>query len=77
MNPDAIFGTLAFLAIVSWLAVEFLGLVLWWRKLMRKLGMTEDASHESVDVTVRSMDDWPYAATRNARQHGNGNGGKP
>jgi hypothetical protein len=78
MNPDAIFGTLAFLAIAAWIGVEFVGLVMWWRKLMRKLGMYEDDSHESVDVTVRQMEDWPYAATRNASQHRNlPPGGKP
>lgn len=73
---EAIFGSFAFFAILAWIAVEFLGFILWLRAGLRRIGFMPPDGHDSVDVTVRSMDEWPYAATRNASQHRNGNGGK-
>ena len=76
MNWDAIFGSFAFFAFFAWVGVEFLGFVIWIRLAMRKLGISPaELQHDSVGMTVRSMDEWPYAATRNASQHRNGNGG--
>jgi hypothetical protein len=70
-----VFGILAGFAILAWILVEFVGLIFWWVKLMDKLGMhdnTENKNIESVNAMVAQMDDWPYAATRNASQHRNG-----
>jgi hypothetical protein len=74
MTRDAVFGSIAFLAFVAWVGVEFVGLVFWFTKLMHKLGMYEDESiaSSSVDTTLAQMDEWPYAATRNASIHRNG-----
>jgi hypothetical protein len=66
VRTDAILGTFMFLAFVAWVLVEFLGLMYFLSRLFAKLGMSD--RHESVDVTVQHMDDWPYAATRNASQ---------
>lgn len=64
-----ILGTFAFLAFVVWITVEFLGAILWLSKILERLGRHPGEEHESVHATVRHMDDWPYAATRNAQQH--------
>jgi hypothetical protein len=69
MTRDAFFGSLAFFAFVAWMLVEFLNLIFWMRKLLNRLGMWMDEAPSSVDSTVAMMDEWPYAAQRNASQH--------
>lgn len=69
---DAVLGSFAFLALVAWISVEFLGLVIFVRKLARMLGKAEEnAGQESVNATLVRMyreGEIPYAATRNAEQ---------
>lgn len=66
-RTDAIAGTFMFLAILAWVAVTFLGFVLWLRKQLVKRGWIEDG-HESVQDTLALMDEHDYHHTRNARQ---------
>lgn len=75
MWHQTVLGLLAGFAILAWILVEFVGLIFWWVKLMDKLGMhdnTENKNIESVDATVRQMQDWPYVVTRVNGQYRNG-----